>query len=76
MLRRKILRDIACKQNKTQTEKTVLPFFTQMHQRVRFCLPCQMKCIPTLTLEVLSIFSRRHFRFLFLLIFLHKLSVA
>ena len=35
-------------------------------QRVRFCLPCQMKCIHTLILEALSISSRRYLHFFFL----------
>ena len=47
------------------------PSSVDTFQRVRFCLPCQMKCIPTLTIEALSIFSRRHFHFFFC-----KLSVT
>ena len=42
------------------------PSSVDTFQRVCFCLPCQMKCISTLTLEALSIFSRRHFHFFFL----------
>ena len=52
------------------------PSSVDTFQRVHFCLPYQMKCIPTLTLEALSIFSRQHFHFLFLLISLCKLSVG
>ena len=55
------------------------PSSVDTFQRVRFCLPCQMKCIHTLTLEALSIFSRRHFHFFFfffLLIFQCKLSAT
>ena len=51
------------------------PSSVDTFQRVRFCLPYQMKCIHTLTLEALSIFSRWHFHFFFL-IFQCKLSVT
>ena len=49
------------------------PSSVDTFRRVRFCLPCQLKCIATLTLEALSIFSRRHFHFFF---FFCKLSVT
>ena len=39
------------------------PSSVDTFQRVPFCLPFQMKNIPTLTLEAFSIFSRRHFHF-------------
>ena len=50
------------------------PSSVDTFQRVRFCLPCQMKCIPTLILKHLAYSADGIF--IFFLTFLCKLSVA
>ena len=47
------------------------PSSVDTFQRVRFCLPCQLKCIATFTLEALSILVDAIFFFFFC-----KLSVT